>query len=216
MTYPYGYLLYESKGMKTMLRERLQKSNPDIARHVQKKDKKICIRFALWTVLLLVFYFSVVYAEILRSKGLFWALLMVLIIPAGVFVSVGGFQLLDPAFEGRITKVKFSIRMEVASQGRASVNGYGSAKGGMRARQVNYVKLFVEDEKGRVHRYAMQLPDNRVELGYKAGERVRKYHGLPYPILLSDPVSICPICGSANHKTDPYCFDCGYSILQNP
>lgn len=204
----------------TMLRERLQKSNPDMAELVHRQDKKIRLRFAIWTILLLLFYLFVVYTPVLERKGLFWALILLPIIPCAVFVLVGGLRLFDPAFEGEVTKVVFSVRLDVAGNPRGlSTSRGGSIKvgaGGSGARQVNYTKFFVTDKRGRQHRYAVQLPNNRIDLGIKVGDRIRKYHGLPYPILLSDPASICPVCGSSNHKSDPYCFDCGGSILKEP
>lgn len=200
-----------------MFIRRLEQSNPDIAHHVQNNDRRIRIRFAIWTILLLLFYLFVVYTPVLERKGLFWALILLPVIPCAVFVFVGGLRLFDPAFEGEVTKVVFSVRLDVAGNPRglsATRTGRVGAGGGS-ARQVNYTKFFVTDKRGRQHRYAVQLPNNRIDLGIKVGDRIRKYHGLPYPIFLSDPASICPICGSSNHKSDPYCFDCGGSILKD-
>ena len=202
---------------KRMFFSHLEKTNPDIADRIQKNDKKIRIRFALWTILLVTFYLFVVFTPVLERKGLFWALILLPVIPCAVFVFVGGLRLFDPAFEGEVTKVVFSVRLDVAGNPRglsATRNGRVGASGS--ARQVNYTKFFVTDQNGKQHRYAVQLPNNRIDLGIKVGDTIRKYHGLPYPILLNDPVSICPVCGSVNHKNDPHCYDCGYSILKNP
>lgn len=194
-----------------MLHERLRKTNPDMAQRVEKHDRRILRRIVLWSVFLLAFYFTIVYTEVTASKGQFWALVIVPILPAFAFIANGGFKLFDPAFEGEVTKVVFSIRMEVSG---AMKGKGGTTRGGMSARQVNYTKFWVKDRQGKVHKYAVQLPDNRIDLCINVGDRVRKYHGLKYPILLSDPVSICPICGSFNSVKDPYCYDCGYSILK--
>lgn len=193
-----------------VLHERLKKINPDMALRVERHDNRILRRFALWTVFLLLFYFVAVYGEVSASKGVLWALVIVPVIPVGTFIANGGLKLFDPAFEGEVTKVVFSIRMEVTS---AMKGKGGTTRGGMSARQVNYTKFFVKDCEGKIHKYAVQLPDNRIDLGIKVGDRVRKYHGLKYPILLQYPASICPICGSFNSEKDPYCYDCGYSIM---
>ncbi len=193
-----------------MLHERLKKSNPDMARLVEKNDRRVRTRILLRTVFLLAFYFIAVYAEVAASKGHFWALIVLPVIPLAVFLFGGGLRLLDPAFEGVVTKMVFSVRMEVTS---AMKSKGGTTKGGLSARQVNFTKFWIKDRQGKVHKYAVQLPDNRIDLGIKVGDRIRKYHGLKYPVLLSDPVSICPICGSPNSEKDPYCYDCGFSIL---
>ena len=191
-------------------RNALKKTNPDMARMVEKNDRRVRLAIGFWSVFALVFYFVAAFSEVLASKGWFWAVVVVPIIPVAIFLFGGGLKLMDPAFEGEVTKMVFSVRMEVTS---AMKSKGGTTRGGLSARQVNYTKFWVKDRQGRVHKYAVQLPDNRIDLGIKVGDRVRKYHGLKYPILLSDPVSICPICGSPNSEKDPYCYDCGFSIL---
>ena len=181
-----------------------------MARMVEKNDRRVRLAIGFWSVFALVFYFVAAFSEVLASKGWFWAVVVVPIIPVAIFLFGGGLKLMDPAFEGEVTKMVFSVRMEVTS---AMKSKGGTTRGGLSARQVNYTKFWVKDRQGRVHKYAVQLPDNRIDLGIKVGDRVRKYHGLKYPILLSDPVSICPICGSPNSEKDPYCYDCGFSIL---
>ena len=145
----------------------------------------------------------------------FWALILLPIIPCAVFLLVGGLRLFDPAFEGRVTKVVFSVRLETSGTPRLYSDGSTQRTGSsMRARQVNYVKFFVTDRRGKQHRYAVQLPNRRTDLGIKVGDRIRKYHGLPYPILLSNPASICPVCGNVNQKNDPVCYDCSFSVVK--
>lgn len=197
--------------------EKLQRTNPDIAQFVTKNDKRVRFHFYILTAFLILFYFLVIYEYVLVSKGLIWALVVVPIIPVMTFFLSGGMCLFDPSFEGEVTKVVFSVRLDASDNPRLSSARGGSVKvkvGSMSARQVNYTKFYVIDRYGKKHRYAVQLPDNRIDLGIKAGDRIRKYHGLPYPILLSDPMSICPVCGSVNHKNDPYCYDCGFSVVK--
>ena len=196
--------------------KRLARSNPDVAALVQKNDRRILWRFAIFSVLLLAFYMIVVYMPVYDRKGLLWALVPLPVIPLAVFLLVGGLRLFDPSFEGEVTKVVFSVRLDASDNPRLAATraaGVRVGAGGMSARQVNYTKFFVTDRYGKKHRYAVQLPNNRVDLGIKVGDRIRKYHGLPYPILLSAPASICPICGSMNVKSDPVCYDCGFSVV---
>ena len=200
------------------MNHKLWKTNADIANFVSQNDRRIWVRFGVWSVLLLAFYLIVVYTPVLERKGLFWALILLPVIPILVFILVGGLKLFDPAFEGEVTKVVFSVRLDASDNPRLSVSRGSNRKvgaGGMSARQVNYTKFFVTDRYGKKYRYAVQLPDNRIDLGITVGDTVRKYHGLPYPILLKSPTSICPVCGSVNQKSDPYCSDCGFSILKD-
>ena len=192
----------------------LKKTNPDIAELVVKNDRHILVRFGIWSVLVMAFYFLVVYTPVLEYKGLFWALILLPLIPVSVFIFVGGLKLFDPAFEGEVTNVVFSVRLEVGNKMGGGVSRAGRSIATTSSRQVNYTKFFVTDRRGKQHRYAVQLPNNRTDLGIKVGDRIRKYHGLPYPILLSDPTSICPVCGSVNHKNDPACYDCSFSIVK--
>lgn len=200
------------------MNHKLWKTNADIANFVSQNDRRIWVRFGVWSALLLAFYLIVVYTPVLERKGLFWALILLPVIPVLVFILVGGLKLFDPAFEGEVTKVVFSVRLDASDNPRLSVSRGSNRKvgaGGMSARQVNYTKFFVTDRYGKKYRYAVQLPDNRIDLGITVGDTVRKYHGLPYPILLKSPTSICPVCGSVNQKSDPYCYDCGFSILKD-
>ena len=200
------------------MNHKLWKTNADIANFVSQNDRRIWVRCGVWSVLLLAFYLIVVYTPVLERKGLFWALILLPVIPVLVFILVGGLKLFDPAFEGEVTKVVFSVRLDASDNPRLSVSRGSNRKvgaGGMSARQVNYTKFFVTDRYGKKYRYAVQLPDNRIDLGITVGDTVRKYHGLPYPILLKSPTSICPVCGSVNQKSDPYCYDCGFSILKD-
>ena len=197
--------------------DQLKKTNPDIANLVSKNDRRIWVRFAVWSVLTMAFYCLVVYHPVLEHKGLGWALVLLLVIPCAVFLLAGGLRLFDPAFEGKVTKVVFSVRLDASDNPRLAVSRGSNRQvgaGGMSARQVNYTKFFVTDRRGKQHRYAVQLPNNRTDLGIKVGDRIRKYHGLPYPILLSDPASICPVCGSVNQKNDPVCYDCSFSVVK--
>lgn len=200
-----------------MTNDRLKKTNADIANLVSKNDRRIWTRFAVWSVLVMAFYLLMLYNSVLEYKGGFWALILLPVIPCAVFLLVGGLRLFDPAFEGRVTKVVFSVRLEASGNPRLLCSdGTTKRVGGanMRARQVNYVKFFVTDRRGKQHRYAVQLPNKRTDLGIKVGDRIRKYHGLPYPILLSNPASICPVCGNVNQKNDPVCYDCSFSVVK--
>lgn len=198
-----------------MLIEQLEKTNPDIAEFIKKKDKRVWLRFLGLTGFFLAFYFLVVMEYVLASKGLFWAIAVVPFLPVAAFIMTGCISLFDPAFEGMVTKVVFSVRLDAQNNARGSVGRSGRVGSVMSVRQVNYTKFFITDRYGKKYRYAVQLPNNRIDLGIVVGDTVRKYHGLPYPILLKNPASICPVCGSVNHKNDPCCYDCGFSILKD-
>ena len=90
--------------------KRLARSNADIAALEKKNDRHIWMRFGIISVAVLLFYLIVVYMPVLESKGLFWALIFLPIIPPVVFILVGGLRLFDTSFEGEVTVEYWILR----------------------------------------------------------------------------------------------------------
>ncbi len=77
-----------------------------------------------------------------------------------------------------------------------------------------HIKLRILCDDGKTKRIHFEQKNNSY-FCYRAGERILRFHGLPYPINLSSAAEhgyVCPSCGRVYPSLPDRCEDCRYSV----
>ena len=192
--------------------------NTDLLSLVRKNDRRFLIKWSVTTALLL----ALAIAFFKPAAGLYGiplAVLMVLGFLVLPFLLCGGIEwITDRGFTGIVEDMDFSVRIEMHdSIGVGTVKG--TRKGKARhhsAGQTNYCKVTVSTSEGKTKAVTLRLPGDSEALPLKVGDRIVKYHGLPYPAIVGCKTPICPLCGRLDDDGKGECRTCGSSLIVIP
>ena len=118
------------------------------------------------------------------------------------FISGGWDMVTDQAFTGTVESMKFSVRIDMTGvTGNVTVKSAGSRKRVVRSHsngQVNYCTLHVVTDEGSCKTLTLRLPGDTEDFPLKAGDRIVKYRGLPFPAVVGCKTPFCVVCGQVD------------------
>ncbi len=196
---------------------RIPRKNTDLQEYVDTKRRKFAIKYSVSVILILLIEIGFLFDAVSLRLGFANSVILAFILLVSPFFIFGGHKLLlDKAWEGEI--ILFDYGTELFSEGKTvGAKALGSKlrlRGGHSLVPYQYCDVYVEttDKKTVIHRIWMTPKDHRLPI--KIGTRLRKYKGLPYPVILGNGRSECPICGRVNNENAKECIDCRYSIIK--
>ena len=149
----------------------------------------------------------------------FWSAISVVAVMLIFYLSVGKYSpavLFSPEIQGTsIKEHEYTVRTakQVYSEGRATIFAYGRR----RVRKASYSiasSVYLKLDDGNIKEIS-GLDKKHTDL-YEIGDRLLKFAGTKYPIILDRQTKRqpCPICGTINEETDKNCKKCGINIFK--
>ena len=193
--------------------------NSDLAQLVKAYDRRFLWKWLSITAAILLFEILFLFKTAASYVGVVQSLLIclgLLIIP---FFACGGVEWFrDRSFAGVVLDLKFSVRLEVHNhQGaymvRQTRRGYHSIRRGQAA---NYCKILLRDDEGEEHTFTVRLPGDSGSFPLRVGDRIIKYHGLPFPAIEGCKTPFCVACGHMDDDGKGECRGCGCSLIVLP
>ena len=136
------------------------------------------------------------------------------------FISGGWDMVTDQAFTGTVESMKFSVRIDMTGvTGNVTVKSAGSRKRVVRSHsngQVNYCTLHVVTDEGSCKTLTLRLPGDTEDFPLKAGDRIVKYRGLPFPAVIGCKTPFCVVCGRVDDDGKGTCRRCDSSLIVLP
>ena len=189
--------------------------NPDLQEIVRANDRRLlCKWLGTTAVILLVdvlFLFPTAagYVGWVQSALLCMALLALPFFAFGVPAWIS-----DTGFVGTVLSTRFSVRLEAFSRIGGGIGRGGRPYASTRGyNQVNYCKMTVRSDDGSVRTRTVRLPGDSETFPLREGDRIVKFRGLPYPVILGCKTPFCVACGHMDDDGKGECRGCGCSLI---
>ena len=192
--------------------------NPDLIAIVKANDRRFLLKWLIITAVCLVLAI-VFFKPAATHYGVPVAILMALGLGILPFFACGGWGwITDRGFSGTVLDMDFSVRLEMhdrmgAGFVRGTRKGYTHSRG---ATQANYCKMQVRADDETVQTFTVRLPGDSEAFPLKVGNRIVKYRGLPYPVIVGCKTPVCVVCGHPDDDGKGECRSCGCSLVVLP
>ncbi len=187
-----------------MAKIKLPPQNTDLQRYVRNRYTKLFSVWGIWAAILTVVEINYLFEYFTVRLNMLSSILIALILYILPFFLMKGHRLFsDPSWEGVVTDIVYD-RLVKASGGNTRKITY------------RYEATFTIDCGGDFTFYTLPCTDASMRYVYKIGDRLRKYHGLMYPIFVEIPEGlnqICPVCGHDVEENLKECLQCGHSRI---
>lgn len=198
--------------MKTPL---IPAENTDLIALVKKRDRRFLWKWLGYTLLTAILA-AVCFGPAANEYGIPVAILLALGFLLLPFLLCGGIAwVTDRGYAGTVRDLDFSVRLETQDTlGVVTVKGVGRKQTRRAsAGQVNYCKVTVLTDEGAVKALTLRLPGDSETFPLKVGDRIVKYRGLPYPVIVGCKTPICTVCGHMDDDGKGECRGCGCSLI---
>jgi hypothetical protein len=197
----------------------IPQENSDLLSLVNRNDRRFLVKWLIFTALCLIPAIAVFpYAS--AYYGVPVALLLLLGFIVFPFLICGGWDVLtDRGFSGTVESLDFSVRLEMhRTSGVSAIKGTrkGYHSRSQDARQTNYCAVLVTTDEGKTQTLTLRLPGDTDAFPLKAGDRIVKYRGLPYPAIVGCKTPFCAVCGNVDDDGKGECRSCGCSLIVLP
>lgn len=192
--------------------------NTDLISMVKDRDRRFLLKWLIITALCLVLAI-VFFKPAATHYGVPVAILMALGLGILPFFACGGWGwITDRGFSGTVLDMDFSVRLEMhdrmgAGFVRGTRKGYTHSRG---ATQANYCRVTVSTDQDSIKTFTVRLPGDSEAFPLKVGNRIVKYRGLPYPVIVECKTPVCVVCGHPDDDGKGECRSCGCSLVVLP
>lgn len=197
---------------------KIPRKNSDLQEYVRAKYKRFAIKYAVCAAVILLAEVGFLFELVKSYRGTANAVILALILFVAPLFLFGGHKLLfDRAWEGKVLLLDYSTRREPNSGTGTAIHRYGTklrTNARIPTRTVTYCEVYVEATNGKTYTYTMRLAAEDPKLPIEVGTVLRKYKGLPYPVVIGNERSECALCGRVNSTDVSTCVGCGYSIIK--
>lgn len=190
--------------------------NPDIQAIAKQTNRRFLVKWLITTavfLMLAVAFFPTAAAH----YGIPVAILLALGLVILPFFACGGWEwITDRGFTGVVTELDFSVRLEMYRTSRGGVVRGSRRRYHTRAhdaRQTNYCKVTACTDDDSVKTFTIRLPGDSESFPLKVGDRIVKYHGLPFPAIVGCKTPFCVVCGQMDDDGKGECRGCGCSLI---
>ena len=189
--------------------------NPDLIEIVRANDRRFLRRWLCTTAAILLFEILFLFRTAVEYVGGLQAALLcvgLLVIPFFAFGGVAWVR--DKSFVGTVLSTQFSVRLEAFSRIGGGIGKGGRPYASTRGyNQVNYCKMTIRSDDESVHTRTVRLPGDSETFPLRVGDRIVKYHGLPFPVILGCKTPFCVVCGHMDNDGKGECRGCGCSLI---
>ncbi len=189
--------------------------NTDLISMVKDRDRRFLLKWLITTALTAILA-AVCSRPAANRYGVPVAILMALGFVILPFFACGGWGwITDRGFSGTVEDLDFSVRIEMYdTMGIGTVRGTRRGKPKLRsAQQANYCRVTVSTDQDSIKTFTLRLPGDSEAFPLKVGNRIVKYRGLPYPIIVGCRTPLCTVCGSMDDDGKGECRCCGCSLI---
>ena len=134
------------------------------------------------------------------------------------FLWLGGYRhVTDHGFEGVVEKLDCATGVEMDSHTilRLHRTCPGCRHQAVDQYRVNRCTFFVRTDDGNLVVYKVHYWGFTTEIPVEVGDRIIKYRGLPYPMVLGRKHDLCIVCGRINEgDVDGTCSVCGHTLIK--
>lgn len=190
--------------------------NEDLIALVKEHDRRFLLKWLLTTAAILLFEVFFLFRTAAAYVGGLQAALLCAGLPVLPFLIYGGVEWLrDRSFTGRVLSTHFTVHLEIYSRigggiSRKSMRPYMSMRG---YNQVNHCKMLIESDDGRIQTRTVRMPADSETFPLREGDRIVKYHGLPFPVIVGCKTPFCVACGHMDDDGKGECRGCGCSLI---
>lgn len=189
--------------------------NPDLRDIVRASNRRFLCKWLCTTAAILLVEVFFLFPTAAGYVGWVQAALLcaaLLVIP---FVVFGGpAWVRDTSFVGTVISTQFSVRLEAFSRIGGGIGKGGRPYASTRGyNQVNYCKMAVRLDDGSVRTRTVRLPGDSETFPLREGDRIVKFRGLPYPVILGCKTPFCVVCGHMDDDGKGECRGCGCSLI---
>ena len=198
---------------------KISRKNSDLQEFVNAKYRRFAIKYGICAAIVLLAEVGFLFDAARSRLGVANAIALAAILFIAPFFIFGGHSLMfDKEWEGKVILFDYGTKM-VSEGKKVGAKALGSrlrAKGGHSLVEYQYCDVYIEPEnkKNVVHRIWMSPGYDKLPI--EVGTRLRKYKGLPYPVILGNGKSECAVCGRVNDEDARECIDCRHSIIKTP
>lgn len=189
--------------------------NPDLISIVRANDRRFLCKWLCTTAAVLLFEVLFLFPTAAGYVGGVQAALLCMVLPIVPFFAFGGLSWVrDIGFVGTVLSTKFSVRLETFSRIGGGIGKGGRPYASTRGyNQVNYCQMTVRSDDESVQTRTVRLPGDSETFPLRTGDRIVKFHGLPYPVILGCKTPFCVVCGQMDDDGKGECRGCGCSLI---
>lgn len=189
--------------------------NPDLREIVRADDRRFLWKWLGTTAAILLFEVLFLFPTAAGYVG--WvqsALLCAALLVLPFFAFGGPAWISDTGFVGTVLSTRFSVRLEAFSRIGGGIGRGGRPYASTRGyNQVNYCKMTIRSDDGSIRTRTVRLPGDSETFPLRVGDRVVKFRGLPYPVILGCKTPFCVVCGHMDDDGKGECRGCGCSLI---
>ena len=197
---------------------KIPRRNSDLQEYVHAQYKKFAIKYAICAAVILLAEAGFLFELVKNYRGTVNSVILAIILLIVPLFLFGGHKLIfDRSWEGKVLLLDYSTRREATGSTNIALQRYVSKfrpSTRIPTRTVTYCEVYVEAANGKTHTYTMRLAPEDPKLPIEVGTMLRKYRGLPYPVVIGNDKSECALCGRVNSTDANNCAGCGYSIIK--
>ena len=189
--------------------------NEDLIAAVRKNDRRFLCKWLCMTIAVLLFEVLFLFRTAAAYIGGIQAVLLCIVLFVLPFFTCGGVaRLVDQGFAGTVLTTRFSVRLEAFSRIGGGIGRGGRPYASTRGyNQVNYCKMVIRTDKDTLKTRTVRLPGDSETFPIREGDRVVKYRGLPYPVVVGCKTPVCVACGYMDDDGKGECRGCGCSLV---
>ncbi len=200
---------------------RIPRKNSDLQEFVNSKCRRFAIKYCIFAAAILLAEVGFLFDAASSRLGIVNAIVLAAILFIAPFFIFGGHTLLfDKAWEGKVLLIDYTSHTVYTHRTRVKAVGKLTATfsviGGRSSHTTpcEICEIYVGTDSGKTFTYEIPLAPGDRMLPIEVGTRLRKYKGLPYPVILGNGKSECAVCGRVNDADAKECIDCRYSIIK--
>ena len=192
--------------------------NTDLIAVVRQRDRRFLLKWLITTAILTAFAVAF-FKPAANFYGVPIAILLALGFVVLPFILCGGIEWIsDRGFTGTVEDLDFSVRLETHdTMGVVTTKGISKKRiKHASAVQVNYCRITVLTDEGKGKTCTVRLPGDSGSFPLHKGDRIVKYRGLPFPVVLGCKTPLCAVCGHPDDDGKGECRLCGGSLIVLP
>lgn len=201
---------------------RIPRKNYDLQEYVNAKHRTFAIKYGIFSAAILLMEVGFLFDAVNSRLGIVNAIAQVFILfIAPIFIFGGHTLLLDKAWEGKVLLIDYSSHNVYTHKSKIRPLGSKlrttfsvSARHSSPITHCETCEIYIETDSGKTITYKSYLAPEDKTLPIEVGTRLRKYKGLPYPVILGNGKSECAICGRVNDEEVKECIACRHSIIK--
>ncbi len=189
--------------------------NPDLREIVKANDRRFLLKWLCTTAAILLVEALFLLPTAAEYVGWLQASLLCIALLTVPFFAFGGpAWVRDTSFVGTVLSTQFSVRLETFSRIGGGIGKGGRPYASTRGyNQVNYCKMTIRSDDEAVQTRTVRLPGDSETFPLRVGDRIVKFRGLPYPVILGCKTPFCVVCGYMDDDGKGECRGCGCSLI---